>query len=52
MTAGERKRIPKVLVGCRDCGIPFYVDARTYDLANEVSDGRFRCDECFEGDSP
>lgn len=51
MSVGKRKAVPSVLVDCRDCGDTFEVDQRTFDLAHEVSDGRFRCDDCFSIDA-
>jgi len=48
MTDGgtKRKRIPSVLVNCRDCGDEIEVDSRTFDLAIEVGPGWFLCNEC------
>lgn len=42
-----------VLVDCKKdgCTNRFRVDDRTFELANDVSDGRFTCDTCLEGSS-
>lgn len=43
----KRKRVPSVIVDCRDCDEPFEITSRTFDLAHEVDpDPSFRCDEC------
>lgn len=42
----KRMRVPSVLVDCCECSATFEVDARSFDLAVKVGDGRFRCDEC------
>ena len=47
MSVRKRKRIPSVLVDCRDCGEPFEVDSRTFDLAVELG-GPMVCDDCRE----
>jgi len=41
----KEKRVPSVLVDCRDCSTTFEVDSRSFDLAVERG-GVFVCDEC------
>lgn len=45
-SATKRKRIPSVLVDCRDCDAEIEVDARTFDLAVKRGPGWFLCDDC------
>lgn len=42
----KRKRVPSVLVDCRDCDAAIEVDSRTFDLAVDRGDGTFLCDGC------
>lgn len=44
----RKLRPSDVIVDCKTCGDPLRVDGRTFDLAHEVSDGRFNCDGCSE----
>lgn len=48
MTVEKRMAVPSVLVDCRDCGEPFEITARTFNLAHEVDPSypSFICDGC------
>lgn len=46
-TVRKRKSVPSVLVDCEDCGEPFEITARDFDLAHVVDpDPGFRCNDC------